>query len=265
MSTSITSGSDRAPRGTLPGVHARRRPPARRRARTTCSTAVLRELLAQQLEALRRGDEHAHAAVVEDVGDLPGLQHRVDRHEDAAGGRGAEDRHDGLDPLVEVDADALAALEPERLQARREGRDLVPQLGVGQGRVLERERRRVGRRRAESATIWWSCVRIVSVSLSLGPTVSPGHADQLAVQVVDLARLRGSRCGTSSGAGSRTASDSRGGCSTTARSTSVAAAPWRSSRCRASGPAMRAEELGVAHVQDRGEQRAAPCAGPCGR
>ena len=100
----------------------------------------LLELVAQQLEALRGRDEDAHAAVVEDVGDLLGLEHRVDRDEHAAGGRGAEDRDDGLDPLVEVDADALAALEPELAQPGGERRHLVPQLAVGERRVLERER-----------------------------------------------------------------------------------------------------------------------------
>ena len=41
-----------------------------------------------------------------------GSQHRVDRDEDAAGGRAAEDRLDRLDPLVEVDRDALARSSP---------------------------------------------------------------------------------------------------------------------------------------------------------
>ena len=71
------------------------------------------------------------------------LQDRVDGHEHAAGGGGAEDRHDGLDPLVEVDADPVAALEPALPEPGAEGGDVAPQLAVALRDVLKRERRRV--------------------------------------------------------------------------------------------------------------------------
>ena len=53
------------------------------------------------LPPLARRDQHADVAVVEDVGDLVRLEHRVHGHEDAARRGGPEDRHDGLDALVE--------------------------------------------------------------------------------------------------------------------------------------------------------------------
>ena len=122
MSTSITSGSTCAP--------APRNASQLGAEQNHVLDRRVMQLLAQDLQALGRRDEHAHAAVGEDVGHLLGLQDRVDRHEHPARGGGAEDRHHGLDPLVEVDADPIAALEPERLQTAAEGGDLVPQLGV---------------------------------------------------------------------------------------------------------------------------------------
>jgi hypothetical protein len=62
---------------------------------------------------------------------LPGPQHGIHRDEHATGPRAGEQRHDGLDPLVEEDRDALATIEPEVAQAG--GRQLRPfvQIGVG--------------------------------------------------------------------------------------------------------------------------------------
>ena len=108
----------------------------------TCSTdEPSPQLVAKQLQPLRRRDQDADAAVAEDVADLMRAQQRVDRNEDAAGGRGAEERDDRLDPLVEVDGHPLAALEPELAQPGAEREQPVGKLGVGQRGVLEGQRR----------------------------------------------------------------------------------------------------------------------------
>jgi hypothetical protein len=61
-----------------------------------------RAQLAVELEKpLRRGHEDAHIAVTQDIADLLGLEQRVQGHEDAAGGCGAETGDDPFDPLVE--------------------------------------------------------------------------------------------------------------------------------------------------------------------
>ena len=94
----------------------------------TCSTdEPSRQLVAEQLQPLRRRDQDADAAVAEDVADLTWPQQRVDRHEDAAGGRGAEERDDRLDPLVEVDGHPLAAPEAESAQSGAEREQAVGQ------------------------------------------------------------------------------------------------------------------------------------------
>ena len=257
MSTSITSGSGAGPVprnasqacSSTPGADSGASPST-----TTCSTAVCASSSRRTLEALGRRHEDAHAAVVEDVGDLLGLQHRVDRDEDAAGGRGPEDRHDGLDPLVEVDADALAALQADLAEARGEGRDVVPQLAVGERGVLERQRgRRQARRRAESATIWWSWVCIVRcLSLWSGGLTTRGRPARCTGSRSEPAR--GSGSGTSFAAATRPSRDSRGRCSTTARSTSVAGRAVAQQQVSRERAGHRAEQLRVADVQDRGEQ-----------
>ena len=63
----------------------------------------------EQRQALGRRDQHAHVAVAQDVGHLLRLEQRIERHEHAAGGRGAEHRDDGLDALFEIDADAFGS------------------------------------------------------------------------------------------------------------------------------------------------------------
>jgi hypothetical protein len=67
------------------------------------------EHLAQQHQPLRRGDQHADVAVLQDEGHLLRLEDRVDRDEHRASGGGAEAGDHGFDALVEVDGDAVAA------------------------------------------------------------------------------------------------------------------------------------------------------------
>ena len=68
---------------------------------------------AEQVQPFRRGDQHTRVAVAQDVCDLVWSQKWIDRHEGAAGCRGAKDRRDGLDAFVEEDRDALLALKAE--------------------------------------------------------------------------------------------------------------------------------------------------------
>ena len=68
-------------------------------------------------------------------------QHRIDRHEDAAGGGGAEQRHDRLDSLVQVDGYPLAAPEAQPPQPGTEPEQLLRELGVAHRGILEGEGR----------------------------------------------------------------------------------------------------------------------------
>ena len=78
---------------------------------------ALRQGVRQQGQALRRGDQHADIAVAQDVGHLLGLEQRVERHEDAAGGRRAKAGDHRLETLFQIDRDALAALQAKTDQA----------------------------------------------------------------------------------------------------------------------------------------------------
>ena len=102
------------------------------------------ERVAQGGEALGRGHQHAHVAVLQDVADLFGLEDRVDRHEHAARRAGTEEGGDGVRALVEVDRDALAVLEAQRQQAGSEAAEFGVELGVALGGARERQRRGVG-------------------------------------------------------------------------------------------------------------------------
>ena len=59
------------------------------------------EFVAHQCQPLRRSDEHANAAVAQDVTDLRGAKQRIHRYDGGTCGRRPVDRCDGLDPLVE--------------------------------------------------------------------------------------------------------------------------------------------------------------------
>ena len=98
----------------------------------------------QQGVALGRGDKHAHVAVAHDVGDLLGLEQRVDRDEDASGGWRAEAGDDGFETLFQVDGDALAALQAEADDAVGEIALRRSQFGVTDRLFGEGERRSVG-------------------------------------------------------------------------------------------------------------------------
>ncbi len=56
-----------------------------------------------------RGDQEPRTAVVEDVGDLRGLEHVIDGDEDATRHGYAENGDDRFDTLLEVDRDPLPA------------------------------------------------------------------------------------------------------------------------------------------------------------
>jgi hypothetical protein len=84
----------------------------------------------QQRQALGRGDQRPHIAVAHDVGDLIGLEQGVERHEDAAGGGRAKTGDDGLEALLEVDGDPLAALQAEADEAADEAFDRLLQHAV---------------------------------------------------------------------------------------------------------------------------------------
>ncbi len=91
---------------------------------------TLRDLLHEIGDARARGHQHPHIAVAEDIADLARLQQGVDRHEDAAGGRGGEHRDHGLQALLQIDPEALAAPEAEGREAASRLLDALPQAVI---------------------------------------------------------------------------------------------------------------------------------------
>lgn len=85
-------------------------------------------------EPLRRGEQHPHIAVGEDVAHLLGLEDRVHRHEDQARRAGAEGGDHRLEALFQIDAHPLAALQAKAQQAVGAAPDGVTQLAIVQGR-----------------------------------------------------------------------------------------------------------------------------------
>ena len=243
--------------GTFGPRRAERRRRRRRRARQSGTPS---RTSAQQREALGRGDEHANAAVVEDVRDLPGLQ---------------EQRVDGTNtpPAAEVPKiDTTVSIRLSRKIATRSpfsspscGR---PPANLRRSRprarrrccviVLEREGRRVAPGAcAQSATSWWSGVLIGCRCPEVSSRVSPGNADELAVQVVDLVGAQGRAAEHLPARGVEHEREPRGRVRRRAARRSVTGIRWRSSRCRQTGPGQARKSAGVAHVEDRGEQRQA--------
>ena len=88
-------------------------------------------------------DQHPCVAVAQDVGDLLGLQDRIDRDEGAPGPGCAKARHDGLEALVEKHADALAPVKPEADEATGKPAHLFVQACVAEGRCAGGEGRAV--------------------------------------------------------------------------------------------------------------------------
>ena len=81
-------------------------------------------------------DEHAHAGLLQRVGELARLVGRVDRDEDRADARGRELRHDPLVAVGRPDADALTHADAVREQCARRDVDLIPELVVGRAVAL---------------------------------------------------------------------------------------------------------------------------------
>jgi hypothetical protein len=92
--------------------------------------ATLRQTRRQRAQAVGRGHQHAHGAVAGDEGDLIGFEQRIDRHEHATGGSGAEHRAHVLDALFKIDGDALAAAQAQRQQRAGHLPDLGRQAGI---------------------------------------------------------------------------------------------------------------------------------------
>ena len=101
------------------------------------------EGLGDCVQALGAGHDHADVAVAQDVADLLGLEQRVDRHEHGAGVRGAEGHCDRLEPLVEVERDALAALDAHPDEPGGDAVDEVGQFAVTERCVEVGQRRGV--------------------------------------------------------------------------------------------------------------------------
>src|SRR3546814_1510704 len=70
-------------------------------------------------------------------------QDRIDRHENGAGQRGAEEGGNRLHALVEPDAEALATHDLQRRQPGSVRFSRVPQRAVGEALVLQDKGRRL--------------------------------------------------------------------------------------------------------------------------
>ena len=117
------------------GESVQSRCPARRaggiaRAGHVAAVRALRELVGDERQALGRRHQNAHIAVAQDVADLLRLQQRIERHEHAPRGGRAERGDHGLEPLFEVDRNALAAREAEFAQTGSERAYARRQLAV---------------------------------------------------------------------------------------------------------------------------------------
>ena len=86
----------------------------------------------QEREPFAARHQGADIAVSQDVAYLLGLQDRIDRNEDASRETGAEDRHDGLDALVEEDRDAFSACKVEVEQAVGEAGDPAFEFAISE-------------------------------------------------------------------------------------------------------------------------------------
>ena len=92
----------------------------------------------EQLQAIAGRDQHAHAAVTNDIRDLVRLQQRIEGHEYRPRRRRPKGRDDGLGALLEINADPLAAahVQPDERHMR-----------------MHRPRARALRRRASASPI----------------------------------------------------------------------------------------------------------------
>ena len=97
----------------------------------------------QRLQARTRSDEHAHAAIAQDVPDLIGLEQRIDGDEHGALRGRAERRDHRFDSLVEVHGNASAASHAQRCHRTREARDLRSQLRIVQSQTFVAQRARI--------------------------------------------------------------------------------------------------------------------------
>ena len=91
----------------------------------------------QGRETRRRRHQYPHVAVGQDMADLGRLQDRVDGHEHAAAGGGAECPDDCLEAFIEKYRDALGAPDAEPDEAAREVLHLVVQPLVAPDIVAE--------------------------------------------------------------------------------------------------------------------------------
>ncbi len=93
----------------------------------------MRQLRSEQAGPFGGGHQDAYLAVVQDVGDLKGLEQWVERHEDATCRRGPEQGADGMYGLRQIDADALARAQVQRQEPMGPASDQLPEALVGQG------------------------------------------------------------------------------------------------------------------------------------
>lgn len=92
--------------------------------------------------------QNADVAVDHDVLRLAALQHRVQRHENAACMSRTKTGDHGLEPLVQIHRDALCPMQAASHQTAREALHRLGEIAVGQGLPVaaKRDRQRIAQR-----------------------------------------------------------------------------------------------------------------------
>ena len=86
----------------------------------------------QQGRPVAGRNQNPHVAVAQNVGDLFGLQQRIDRDEHAASQRRAKQRDYGFQPLRQIDGDPFRPVQAQGPQPASHGLDLPGQGGIVQ-------------------------------------------------------------------------------------------------------------------------------------
>jgi hypothetical protein len=94
---------------------------------------ALLQRIGEQGKTLRRGTQYPHIAIAQDVANLIRLEQWIEGYKDTTGSRSAETGDHGLEALLQVDGDALAALEPKGQQTASKPGNGFMQFAVSDG------------------------------------------------------------------------------------------------------------------------------------
>ena len=84
----------------------------------------------QQFSPVTGGDQDAHIAIAQNIGDLFGFQQRIDGNEYPTGQSGAKQGGDGFQPLGQIHGDPFRPAQTQRQQTPRGALHQTSQIGV---------------------------------------------------------------------------------------------------------------------------------------